>query len=301
VRRPLFLLLAAMVAAGCFGHGPPATTTYPGAVLHTDAGDLTLVLYPEAAPQTVQLFSTLVGSGYYDGKEFGRVVPGHVIQQVQRDGGTVTDDKRTVPLEAPPGYHFAAGAVGIARGADPHSGGPEFFVMDYATSHLDGNFTVFGQVVQGLDVVHRIARVPAVAFPAPAQLLTDRAAVVPVMITRAELQEVTLPRAQAATLPLQVATNARTGDFRHSLEWPRDLAPGKAADLTWYIRPYNDTPSMDPGRLALAIDGEPVALHPEPGLPDILHFTWSPPSAGTHAAVLSKDGAAWATLRVTVA
>jgi cyclophilin family peptidyl-prolyl cis-trans isomerase len=310
VHRSL-LLLAALLAtvslAGCLHASTPAPSaplpaaTLPGAVLHTGMGDITLVLYLEAAPQTVAHFQDLVRAGYYDGKSFGRVVPGHVIQQVERDGGSATDDKGTVPLEAPPGWHFSAGAVGIARGADPGSGGPEFFVMDYATSHLDGNYTVFGQVVQGLDAVHRIARVPAVAFPAPAQVLTDRMAVQPVAIDSATLTDVTLDGAAAARLPLQVAHNLRTGDFRNSLEWPHDLSAGKASDLTWYIRPYNDTPSIDPARLALRVDGAPVPLRPEPGLPDILHFAWTPPTGGTHDAVLALDGKTWATLAIQVA
>src|ERR1051326_2378712 len=245
-------------------------------------------------------FQDLVKAGYYYGKSFGRVVPGHVIQQVERDGGTATDDKGTVPLEAPPGWHFSAGAVGIARGADPGSGGPEFFVMDYATSHLDGNFTVFGQVVAGLDVVHKIARVPAVAFPAQAQLLTDRMAVQPVAMSAAELRNVTLDGAASARLPMQVAKNVRSGDFRNSLGWPHALAAGTPGALTWYIRPYNDTPSIDPARLSLSIDGAAVPLSPEAGLPDILHFTWTPTAAGPHAATMALDGKAWATLAVSV-
>lgn len=305
---PAPLLLAFLLLAGCSSPAsngpaapePAAPAAWPGVVLHTEAGDVAFVLYADAAPQTVALLTSLVREGYYDGKSFGRVVPGHVIQQVERDGGTATDDPRRVPLEAAVGYHFSAGAVGIARGEDPGSGGPEFFVMDYATSHLDGNFTVVGQVVQGLDVVHRIARVPAVAFPAQAQLITDRAAVVPVQIRTAELTDLTLDAEEAAALPMQVARNVRIGDFRHSLEWPADLKPGAAGPLTWYVRPYNDTPSIDPARLALRVDGEPVALQPEAGLPDILHFTWTPPAAGRHEVTLLRDGTAWAALAVDV-
>ena len=301
----------ALLVAGCAQptsthHSADAATpahvpqTFPGIVLHTGQGDIVLVLYPQAAPQTAALLTTLVKEHYYDGKSFGRVVPGHVIQQVERDGGTATDDARRVPLEAPPGYHFSAGALGIARGADPNSGGPEFFIMDYATSHLDGNYTVVGQVVEGLDVVHRIARVPAVTFPAQAQLLTDRAALVPVQITTAELRDVALDGDQAAMLPLQVAQNNRTGEYRHSLEWPKDLVVGHASQLTWYIRPYNETPSVDPGQLSLQIDGAPVTLAPEAGYPDILHFTWTPSAMGQHDAILSRNGTAWATLQITL-
>ena len=305
--RNLPAIALALALAGCLHAAPAASpappaapVTLPGAVLHTQMGDITWVFYPQAAPQTVAHVSDLIRSRYYDGKGFGRVVPGHVIQQVERDGGTATDDKGTVPLEAPPGWHFSAGAVGIARGADPGSGGPEFFVMDYATSHLDGNYTVFGQVVAGLDVVHKIARVPAVAFPSQAQLLTDRAAIMPVTITSAQLQDVTLPAAAAAKLPLQVARNVRTGDYRHSLEWPHDLAAGRPSDMTWYVRPYNDTASLDPARLGLTIDGTATAFTPEPGLPDILHLSWTPAAAGSPPATLWLDGKPLATLSIAV-
>lgn len=311
MRTPLAVAFLIVLLGGCTGapapgagtgpaDAPDGKVTLPGAILDTDQGTITWVFYPEAAPATVEHISALIAAGYYDGKGFGRVVPGHVIQQAGPDGGTVTDDKATVPLEAPPGYHFSAGAVGIARGADPGSGGPEFFIMDYATSHLDGNYTVFAQVVQGMDVVHRIARVPAIAFPAEAQVTTDRAPVAPPLILSATLTDVVLDGRVAAQLPREVARNVRTGDFRHSLEWPHDLAAGHESRLTWYIRPYNGTASPDPARLALSVEGEPVALTPEVGLPEVLAFRWTPPSAGEHPATLALDGKPLATLAIRV-
>jgi peptidyl-prolyl cis-trans isomerase B (cyclophilin B) len=299
------LLIALLAGCATPTPGTPTTgtapnaQTLPGAVLHTTAGDITWVFYPDAAPATVAHVSSLIRSGYYDGKGFGRIVPGHVIQQVERDGGTLTDDKGTVPLEAPAGYHFSAGAVGIARGADPNSGGPEFFIMDYATSHLDGNYSVFAQVVAGLDVVHASARQPAIDFPAQAQLITDRYAVLPTTMT-ATLADVPLDGPTAATLPLQVAKDVRVGDYRNSLEWPHDLRPGHESRLTWYVRPYNNAPSLDAASLRLTIDGHAVPLSAQPGYPDILAFTWTPPASGAHDATLSRDGQAFATLTLAV-
>src|SRR5204863_1679096 len=138
-------------------------------------------------------------------------VPGHVIQVADASGGAL-DDGRRVPLEANATLHFAAGAVGTARDSDPDSGGPELFVMDFATSHLDGNYTVWGQVVSDLAVVHDIATRPAVDFTAvpsvpgaPVGAPFDRMALAPVRITAATLEEVRLPAAVAAHYPLQVA------------------------------------------------------------------------------------------------
>jgi cyclophilin family peptidyl-prolyl cis-trans isomerase len=237
-------------------------------------------------------------------------VPGHVIQVTDKAGGA-TDDKRTVPLEAAPGYHFSAGAAGIARGSDPNSGGPEFFLMDFGTSHLDGNYTVWGQALDGLDVIHRAARVPAVAFsdlpdPVPGAPVgpsavepTDRMAIQAPTIRSAQLVQVELSAQRAAQLPMRVAQNVRDGDFRHSLEWPADLQPGRESDLTWYVRAYNGTSPPAASELALAVDGATRAVHGEE-FGGIYHWAWTPSRAGAFDATLLRNGTAWATLRVTV-
>ncbi|HLF16032.1 MAG TPA: peptidylprolyl isomerase [Candidatus Thermoplasmatota archaeon] len=157
-----------MVAAlaGCLssnGSAEKPTVSREAILFDTEFGPLTVILYPEAAPETVSLLKAYVGEGYYDGRVFYRTVPGHVIQVTDLHG--LTEDARTVPLEPMAGFSFSAGAAGIARSEDPHSGGPEFFLMDFATGHLDGNYTVWGQVVEGLRVVHHAARVPAIEFP----------------------------------------------------------------------------------------------------------------------------------------
>jgi hypothetical protein len=215
-----------------------------------------------------------------------------------------------VPLEASPRLNFSAGALGIARGEDPDSGGPEFFVMDYATSHLWGNFTVWGQVVEGLDVVRAIARVQAVAAPpqAPPEVRGampfDRMAVQPPRILAATNEAQLLERAVAAGLPARVGLNVRDGDLRHSLEWPADLAPGRASELTWYLRPYNDTAAPEPSGLALRVAGPggeaSPALRPEEGYPEVLRWSWTPPAPGAHRATLLRGSAELAAIDVLV-
>jgi cyclophilin family peptidyl-prolyl cis-trans isomerase len=311
--RTLSLLLAILLS-GCIrapapdapaGPGGGAPVAYDAIEFETDMGLIKVILYPEAAPKTVELMKTLVKEGYYDGREFNRAVPGHVIQLVDKAGGA-TDDPRKVPLEVPAGYHFSAGAAGIARGEDPNSGGPEFFLMDFGTSHLDGNYTVWGQAIEGLPVIHRAARVDAVEFkrvPAPANqfMPSDRLAIAAAKIVSAKVTNVTLPGEEAAKYPMVVAKNRRAGDFRHSLEWPRNLRPGAASDLTWYARPYNATVPPDAAGVKIRVGGTEVPATGEAGVPGVYHWTWTPPAKGVHDATLTAQGQDVMTLQIVVA
>jgi peptidylprolyl isomerase len=302
--------------AGCAAGDPPRPATTPTAapagvverpaiLFETEAGPLTVVLYPEAAPETVALMLQYVAEGYYVGRSFGRTVPGHVIQVTDAAGGA-TDDARKVPLETSTAFHFAAGAAGTARGTDPGSGGPELFIMDYATSHLDGNYTVWGQVVSGLAVVHDVATRPAIdsavvpPIPgAPAAAPFDRMAVVPVRITATHALKVSLPASEAARLPLQVAKNLRAGDLRHSLEFPADLHAGAPSRLTWYVRPYNGAAVPATG-LSVQDGGGNATIMVAPAQPGIYPFDWTPTSAGDHTLALLQGGTTLARLHVEV-
>lgn len=307
------VLLVALAVAGCMApeaplDPPPATPVVMEAIeMDTEAGRLRILLYPEAAPATVELMKAYVREGYYVGRAFHRVVPGHVIQVTDAAGGA-TDDERRVPLEPHAGFHFSAGAVGIARDTDPSSGGPQFFIMDFATSHLDGNYTVWGQVDQGLDVVHRIARGPSVAAPraptgVPSPFPFDRMALEPVAITAARLATVTLTAEEAARYPMQVAQNVRSGAYRHSLDWPADLRAGHAADLTWYVRPTADQPVPVAAAVRIWADGVPMAVANVTDAPGAYAFRWTPApgDAGPRELRLDVDGVAWASLWARVA
>ncbi len=126
------------------------------ATLHTDKGAVTMELFPSEAPITVDSFITLAHKGYFNGITFHRVVPNFVIQ-----GG---DPQGTG--EGGPGYQircevntkvYGRGALGMAlSGKD--TGGSQFFITHSPQPHLDGGYTVFGQVTKGMDVVDRIAR-----------------------------------------------------------------------------------------------------------------------------------------------
>lgn len=126
------------------------------AVVSTDKGAFTIELLPEDAPLTVDNFVGLARRGYFNGIAFHRVVPNFVIQggdpRGDGNGGPgyqIRDEINTVP--------YARGAVGMAlSGRD--TGGSQWFVTHAPQPHLDGGYTVFGRVVEGMDVVDRIAR-----------------------------------------------------------------------------------------------------------------------------------------------
>ncbi len=125
--------------------------------VETDLGTFAFELFPKEAPNTVANFKALAGRGFYDGLTFHRVIPGFVAQGGDPKGNGTGG----------PGYHIKAefnshkhvtGAVAMARGPDPDSAGSQFYICYGAHPHLDGHYTVFGQVIEGQDVVDRITK-----------------------------------------------------------------------------------------------------------------------------------------------
>ena len=125
------------------------------ATIHTSEGPIALELFDEDAPQTVANFKKLAGDGFYDGVIFHRVIKGFMIQ-----GGDPTGTGR-----GGPGYTFedeinthriVRGALAMAN-AGPNTNGSQFFIVTTDEAPwLDGKHTVFGRVVEGMDVVDRI-------------------------------------------------------------------------------------------------------------------------------------------------
>lgn len=298
------LLLTACVPGNLPERNERAAVSYEALRFDTSAGSFTAVLYPEAAPETVARYLEYTASGYYAGRSFDRVVPGFVIQLTDCAISAATRDTRTLPLEVTEEHFFSAGALGIARAADPSSGGAEFFVMDFAAGHLNGDYTVWGQVVEGMDVVRAAARVQAVDFTAGGQapaVLGDRCALQPVEINAVTQVTVTLDETQAARLPLRTAERVRTDAASYNLEWPKTLAAGTDTDFTLYIR-MNDEAQSPPAAQDLAVTiGEQTLTAVADGVaPGIYHFSWTPPAAGDHDATIAASGTELATLLITV-
>ncbi len=122
------------------------------AVIETNMGSMTVELFTADAPGTCDNFIKLAENGFYKGKEFYRVVKGHVIQAGGEDKDTVD---YTIKAEINPHKHIT-GAVGMARSAELDSASTEFYICHAPRPHLDGKYTVFGQVTEGLDVLDKI-------------------------------------------------------------------------------------------------------------------------------------------------
>jgi peptidyl-prolyl cis-trans isomerase B (cyclophilin B) len=129
------------------------------AVIETEKGTIKFVLYTEEAPITTSNFIELANRNFYEGLKFHRVEPGFVIQGGCPYGtGTGGSDKK-IKLEVSPTLkHGEAGAVAMARSNDPNSASSQFYITLGPAAFLDGNYAVFGRVVEGLDVVQQIRK-----------------------------------------------------------------------------------------------------------------------------------------------
>ena len=124
--------------------------------LKTKNGDVVIKLLPDVAPKHVKQIQALVAKHFYDGIVFHRVIPGFMAQTGDPTGtGTGGSDLPNVPLE-PSATPFKRGTVGMARSQDPDSANSQFFICTADAPFLNGNYTVFGQVVSGMDVVDKI-------------------------------------------------------------------------------------------------------------------------------------------------
>jgi peptidyl-prolyl cis-trans isomerase B (cyclophilin B) len=135
------------------------------AVLETSLGNITVEFLPDRAPNHVRQFLRLVAAGVYDGTAFHRVVPGFVIQgghlPTRRD--PLDDRQQTFVRTLAPEFNATVherGIVSMARGAEPASATSSFFIVLAATPALDGQYTAFGRVVEGMDVVEKIEAAP---------------------------------------------------------------------------------------------------------------------------------------------
>jgi len=134
----------------------------PRAIIDTKFGAIELTFFPNKAPKHVENFLKLARSGFYDGTIFHRIIPEFMIQG--GDPNTKGDDSSTYGAGGP-GYNIAAefnnrphgrGILSMARSQDPDSAGSQFFIVVAESSFLNGQYTVFGKVAKGMDVVDTI-------------------------------------------------------------------------------------------------------------------------------------------------
>lgn len=153
-------------------------------VLRTDLGDLVLALYPEVAPRHCARILELARAGVYDGVHFHRVQPGFVAQLSSAEDRPIplrpeqADLIQPLPLEASALAH-RAGVLSMARRTDePDSAETSFSILLGDAPHLDGQYTIFGRVEQGMEVLAAIAAVPTDESYLPVKRLSVRKALV---------------------------------------------------------------------------------------------------------------------------
>ena len=131
--------------------------------IETNHGNISFNLLPELAPETVRSFVKLASDGFYDGTLFHRVIPGFMIQG--GDPNTKDPNMKSQWGMGGPGFNVKAefssrshlrGIVSMARAQDPDSAGSQFFIVTSDSAFLDRQYTVFGQVKEGMDVADKI-------------------------------------------------------------------------------------------------------------------------------------------------
>ncbi len=144
-----------------------AVNTNEVAVIKTTEGEMVIEFWPDVAPKTVENFKTLARKGFYDGTCFHRVIKGFMIQ-----GGDPLTKEASQEARwgtGDPGYkikaefndrHHDRGVISMARSADPNSAGSQFFICHGNPRFLDNQYTAFGKLIKGDDVLEKIATTP---------------------------------------------------------------------------------------------------------------------------------------------
>lgn len=138
----------------------------PIVTIEMDSGKIiTVELYPEIAPNTVNNFISLVGKGFYDGTIFHRIIPNFMIQGGDPDGNGMGGPPYGIKGEfSQNGFKndlkHTPGVLSMARSGNPNSAGSQFFLMVADSPHLDGAYAAFGKVTEGMDTVNEIVALP---------------------------------------------------------------------------------------------------------------------------------------------
>jgi peptidyl-prolyl cis-trans isomerase B (cyclophilin B) len=160
-------MLNLLVVGVTWAEEPPTDKQAPHVILKTKFGEMEIVLFQDLAPKQVESFLKLAKAGFFNGTIFHRIIPGFMIQ----GGDPLTKDpaNRSKYGTGGPGYTLPAefnkvvhekGILSAARTADPNSAGSQFFLMVDKAPHLDGQYTVFGEVIKGIEVVDIIVSQP---------------------------------------------------------------------------------------------------------------------------------------------
>jgi peptidylprolyl isomerase len=157
--RRLFLTLIGSLVLAMTATGPATAQDAENTlVLELSTGRVVIEMRPDLAPRHVARIKELVREGFYDGTVFHRVIDGFMAQGGDPTGtGRGGSDKPDLPAEfsnAP----FVRGTMGMARTPDPNSANSQFFIMFAPAPHLNGQYTVWGQVVEGMDAIDALPK-----------------------------------------------------------------------------------------------------------------------------------------------
>lgn len=161
------LLNAAVFAAEEKKETSPMSTSNEVAVIKTNEGEMVVQFWTDAAPNTIENFKKLARQGFYDGTVFHRIVKGFMIQG--GDPNSKDPAKESTYGQGDPGYKIKAefndhshepGVISMARAADPDSAGSQFFICLAPVRRLDGQYTTFGKLIKGVDVLEKIGDTP---------------------------------------------------------------------------------------------------------------------------------------------
>jgi peptidyl-prolyl cis-trans isomerase B (cyclophilin B) len=145
----------------------PMNTSNEVAVIKTSEGEMVVQFWTDAAPSTIENFKKLARSGFYDGTIFHRIVKGFMIQG--GDPNSKDPAKENSYGQGDPGYKIKAefndhsherGVISMARGPDPDSAGSQFFICLAPVRRLDGQYTTFGKLIKGAEVLEKIGDIP---------------------------------------------------------------------------------------------------------------------------------------------
>jgi peptidylprolyl isomerase len=154
-RRHALLALALTLGTTQAAWAADANTVY----LQTKDGRITIELRPDLAPKHVKQIKTLVSQGFYNGLKFHRVIDGFMAQTGDPKGnGTGGSSLPNIPAEFSQSAQFRRGTLGMARSQDPNSANSQFFICLGDAPFLNGQYTIVGNVTDGLDVLDKIKK-----------------------------------------------------------------------------------------------------------------------------------------------
>jgi cyclophilin family peptidyl-prolyl cis-trans isomerase len=180
VKRYITLLLFVFLLTACSDPGKPGGSVNAGkspdkiddevAVLETDMGRIVIEFFPGDAPKHVENFKKLTREGFYDGTAFHRVIPNVIVQggdpnsrsNPEETWGMGQPDQQTVPAEFNARKHLRGIVSAARRGNDINSATSQFFICESPKPDWDGQYSVYGRVVQGMNVVDIISNSPTV-------------------------------------------------------------------------------------------------------------------------------------------